>query len=63
MKLSKEKIFILMAKRGLTVAEFAEKCQVSKPTIARAGRNEIRATTAYKIAKALKVDMCDILED
>ncbi len=64
MKIDKMKIDVTMAKKGYSAKELSEKCGVSQVTIARLKRGvqEARPATIGKIAKALNVDVTEIIE-
>ena len=63
MKISATRIETILAKRGMTKADLADECGVSRQnisTIIRRGTCEPR--TAGKLAAGLGVDVADILE-
>lgn len=63
MKISATRIDTILAKRGMTKADLADECGVSRQnisTIIRRGTCEPR--TAGKLAAGLGVDVADILE-
>ena len=58
------KIDVAMANKGYSAKELSEKCGVSQITIARLKRGvqKARPETVGKIAKALNVDVTEIIE-
>ncbi len=64
MKIDKMKIDVAMANKGYSAKELSEKCGVSQITIARLKRGvqKARPETVGKIAKALNVDVTEIIE-
>ncbi len=64
MKISRDKIDIIRAKNCMTVSELAEAYGVSRARMsAILARREATAVCAGRLAKALKVDVTDIIED
>lgn len=59
MKLDKDKIFLLRARNCLTVSQLAAKAKVSCREISKS--SDIGAVSAGKIAKALNVDVTEII--
>lgn len=64
MKISKTKIFILMAKKNMNQKNLAETAGMSRGNLSTIinGKN-CQPTTAFRIAKALHVEVTDILDD
>lgn len=63
MKISKQKIDIAMARKCITTSELAEKAQVPKPTVnAIVGGRNAKPITVGKVARALNVDVTEIIE-
>lgn len=64
MKLCKRKVSLIMAKQNLYQKDVADKAGMSRGNFSMLinGKN-CQARTAYKIAKALKVDVTEIIED
>lgn len=62
MRINREKYMLARARACMGQKEL-EKAGVSKGTLCRALRSDIRPETAGKIAKALGVDVTEILED
>lgn len=64
MKIDKTKINIAMANKEYSAKELSEKCRVSQVTITPLvrGVQTARPTTIGKIAKALGVDVTEIIE-
>lgn len=64
LKIDKMKIDVAMANKGYSAKELSEKCGVSQITIARLKRGvqKARPETVGKIAKALNVDVTEIIE-
>lgn len=64
MKLDKKKIFLLMARRGFTHQGLAEKVGCARQTLYRLENGgECRPEMLGRIAKALDVDVTEILAD
>lgn len=64
MRVSRDKIDIARAKRCMTVADFAKTYGVSRARINMIlNQREVTAVCAGRIAKALGVDVTDIMED
>lgn len=64
MKISKEKIEIAMARAQLDVAGLAEKAKMPLPTLVSARtKGTCKPMTVGRIAKALEVDVTEIIED
>lgn len=64
MKINQQKLDILMAKQCIDKMTLAEKAGLKYPTIRRACQREgTRPSTVGKIAKALDVDVTELLED
>ena len=64
MKISRDKIDIIRAKNCMTVSELAEAYGVSRARMsAILARRELTVVCAGRLAKALKVDVTDIIED
>lgn len=62
MRLNKDKIFILRAEKGLHIKDIAKKCEVTPQAISNSLYAEnVSAILAGKIAKALDVDVEEIL--
>lgn len=63
MRISKQKIELLQANRNLTMIAFAERAGVSRQNISTIkGRGTCNPSTASKLAKALGVDVAEIIE-
>lgn len=63
MKIDKKKLNIVMARMCLSTSEIAEKAGMPKPTLSGAiAGKPVKPWTAGKIAKALGVDVTDIIE-
>lgn len=64
MQISNEKINIALARREMTVTQLAEACKVSRNRIyILLNQKSITPASAGKIARALGVDVTEILED
>ena len=64
MKINRTKIEMLQAERGLTAGELAEKADTCRQTIsALKGRGTCSPLIALRIARALGVDMAEILAE
>lgn len=65
MNVSKSKIFILMANECINIHELAKKANLSLTTLNTTLNNKRKPkpTTVGKIAKALNVDVVEILEE
>ena len=63
MKISKEKIEYIMATKGLTAADTAEKSGISRQNFSTIKlRGTCSPVTAGKIAHGLEVDLTEIIE-
>ncbi|MFR8011264.1 MAG: helix-turn-helix transcriptional regulator [Clostridia bacterium] len=63
MNISRDKIELLQAKQGWTVKELAKKAGISYQTLCTLkGRGGCLPKTAFKLAKALGVDVSEIIE-
>ncbi len=63
MKISKRKIEYIMATKGLTAADTAEKSGISRQNFSTIKlRGTCAPTTAGKIARGLGVDVAEIIE-
>ena len=64
MRLNKEKVSLIMAEQDLYQKDLAEKAEMSRGNLSTIinGKN-CQPRTAYKIAKALGVDVVEILEE
>ena len=64
MRLNKEKVCLMMAEQDLYQKDLAEKAKMSRGNLSTIinGKN-CQPRTAYKIAKALGVDVIAILEE
>ena len=64
MRLNKEKVSLIMAVQDLYQKDLAEKAKMSRGNLSTIinGKN-CQPRTAYKIAKALGVDVVEILEE
>lgn len=64
MKISKTKIFILMAEKNMNQKKLAETAGMSRGNLSTIinGKN-CHPTTAFRIAKALCVEVTEILEE
>lgn len=63
MKISRQKIELLQAEKGLTATTLAERSGVSRQNISTLkGRGTCQPWTAQKIALALGVDVVDLIE-
>lgn len=63
MRISKKKLMIAQAKALLGNRELAELASVSPNTIVIAGKVDMQPVTIGKIAKALGVEVTDIIEE
>lgn len=64
MKLDKEKIKLLMARREVSVTELAERCGKTKQRISTILNSvNVSPKTAGMLARALEVDVTEILAD
>lgn len=63
MKINKSKFDLVLSNRTLTKKEAAELIGVSRTRMSTILSTEIRPSTAGRIAKALGVDVADIIED
>ena len=64
MKINGNKIEWLAAERGCTLKELAEKAGITRQNLSTVKtRGTCRAGTIFKIAKALGVDVTELLED
>ncbi len=63
MKISKEKLAIAQARAMLSNKELAAAAKVSTSSLVAAGKANFSPTTVGKIAKALGVDVTEIIED
>lgn len=65
MKISKEKFEIAIAKACLRIDELSKISSVNKVSIAKIGKlnGNLRPATVGKLAKALGVDVTELLED
>lgn len=63
MKINKSKMQLAMARACMEVSDIAKKAEMPLPTVKKtyAGMN-VRASTVGKIARALGVDVLDIIE-
>lgn len=64
MKIDKKAVTIVMARKCLSFAELSKIAMVPRPTLngALSGKN-VRPETVGKIAKALNVDVTEIIEN
>lgn len=63
MRISKEKIECIMATKGLTAADTAEKAGISRQNFSTIRlRGTCTPATAGKVARGLGVDVADIIE-
>ena len=63
MKISKEKIELIMAMKGLTASEVAEACGISRQNLSTIRqRGTCTPSTAGKIARGLGVNPAEIIE-
>ncbi len=62
MRLSKQKVEIIMAKKAMTYTELAKAAGVSCGAITQYFNRDIRTTTAYNFAKALGVEVETIVK-
>lgn len=62
-KLNLKALNLVMIKKGYSINELAKQSGVGKATISRLIRDKVisRPSTIYKIAKALEIDVEDIL--
>jgi DNA-binding Xre family transcriptional regulator len=64
MKINKKKYLILLAKKCMTVTELARLSGVSTVTLGKLRNGSVgKPETIGKIAKALEVDVTDLIED
>lgn len=63
MKLNKNALELARARNCMTVKDLAAAAKVSTATICSHGDMEVFPATAGKIAKALNVDVTEIIED
>lgn len=65
MKISKQKLEIAKARNCISTEELSKKSKVSIPVLQRIGKenNDFRPRTVGKLAKALGVDVTELLED
>lgn len=64
-KLNLKKINLAMLNKGYSITRLSKECGLGKATISRALRDVTvpRPETIYKIAKALEVEVIDLLEE
>lgn len=63
MNINTVKLELLTVQQGLNFSQLAEKADVSKQTISTIkGRRTCAATTACKLAKALSVDVMELID-
>lgn len=63
MKINKDKVLICMARKEMNQIRLAEKCGVSNKCISNLlSRGSARPDTVGSIAKALEVDVTEIIE-
>lgn len=63
MQLNKQKIMLFMAKQELSIAVLAERYGVTKQRMSYIlNCSKVRPETAGKLAKALEVDVAEIIE-
>lgn len=63
MKLSKDKIYLIMAEQNLFQKDLADKANMGRGNLSTLlNGKSCQAKTAHKIAKALGVDVTNILE-
>ena len=65
MKISKEKLNIILARKGLSFTDMARRMKVDVTMISKINKDfdRFRPKTIGKIAKALDVDVTELLED
>ena len=64
MKASKRKVQIARARAGMTILDIAEKAGLPRITVSRAANGiSVSPTNFGKIARALGVDVTEIVED
>ena len=63
MKINKDKLLISMANSCMNPYDLCEKAEIPYQTYQRAFKQNVKPATVGKIAKALKVDVTDLLED
>lgn len=64
MRLSKKKIKLIMARNELSTAELAKRCGLTRQRVCCIFNSvSVRPETAGKIARALGVDVTEIIED
>lgn len=65
MKINKEKFELFKAKACMTTETLSKKAGINKTSIAKIGKpdGDLRPITVGKLAKALEVDVTEILED
>lgn len=63
MRINKEKVYLIMAKKDLYQKDLAENAKMSRGNLSTIinGKN-CQPRTVYKIAKALNVDVTEIIE-
>lgn len=63
MRVDKNKILLLMAKRNMLQKDLAYKADMSRSNLSTIiNGKSVQTKTAYKIAKALEVDVTEIIE-
>lgn len=64
MKINRDSLYLEMARNCISLKELSQKAELPTPSLKNAvcGRN-IRPATAGKIARALGVDVTELLED
>lgn len=64
LKLNKEKVFLAMARKGISRKELSENSSVSDRTIQRllTGKHNANSKTLWKLASALCVDVTEIID-
>lgn len=63
MRVDKNKILLLMAKKNMLQKDLAYKADMSRSNLSTIiNGKSVQAKTAYKIAKALEVDVTEIIE-
>lgn len=63
MKISKIKIELMTAQKGLSMKELADKCDMSRQNLSTIkNRGTCNLKTAFRISKALNCDIADISE-
>ncbi len=64
MKISKTKLFLNMAKREMNIKQLSEASGLTRQTISAVNNGKsCSAITAGKLARGLKVDVAELLED